>query len=114
MRFGVSGGQALIETVGMIPVFLLAGLASLQLLSAGYSAVLADHAAEAGALALANHGDPVRAVRGAVPDWSHAQVKTTIDGDVVTVKVRPAAVLSVVGDRLTMSASAVVRRDGGL
>jgi hypothetical protein len=64
-----SGGQASVELVGGIVVALLAGLIGFQLLAVGYAAVMADHAAEAAALALVNGQDPERAAGSALPGW---------------------------------------------
>ena len=62
-------GQASIELLGGAVAVLLAGFIGLQLLGAGYAAVMADHAAEAAALASLNGRSPEDAARSAVPGW---------------------------------------------
>ena len=72
-------GQATVEVLAGIPALVLAGLAALQLLAAGYSLTLADGAAEAGAMALAA-GARRPAVREALPGWARGRIDVDVDG----------------------------------
>ena len=66
-------GQASVEAVAGIAVLLLAAAVCFQLLAAGYTATLADGAAEAGAVAVVQ-GEPVdAAVRKALPGWARSR-----------------------------------------
>jgi hypothetical protein len=103
-------GQASVELVGALPAVLLTALVVLQLLAVGYSKVLAGTAAEAGALARAGGGSPVRAARGAVPGWSRARMRVDARGGVVQVRMRPPAVLRVLARALEVEATAAVER----
>ena len=82
-------GQASVELVALAPLLLAAVLAVSQLLAAGAAQELADHAAEAGAVALLQHTDPAAAARDAVPGWSRGRVDVRVDGRRVRVRVRP-------------------------
>jgi hypothetical protein len=102
-------GQAAVELVAALPALLLAGLISLQLLLAGYSLTLADGAAEAGALALAD-GRPARgAVRQALPGWARDEVEVRVRGATVTARLMPPSPLAVLSDSLAISSSATAR-----
>jgi hypothetical protein len=101
-------GQASLEVVAMVPFVVLAGLVALQLLAVGYAKVLADTAAEAGALALIAGGDPRAGVREALPGWSRARARVDTSGGRITVRLRPPAVLRWVAGRLEIEAVAVV------
>ena len=101
-------GQALVEVVAAVPALLLVGLVILQLLAAGYSAVLAGSAAEAGALALAGGGDARAAVRHALPGWSQARARVDVSGGTVLVRLRPPSPLKLVARKLEVSAKAAV------
>ena len=107
-------GQASVELVAGLPALLLAALAALQLLAAGYALSLADGAVEAGAMALAA-GRPARAaVEGALPGWARDRAEVSVDGGRITVGLRPPSFLDAVADALEVSSSAWVRPDGGL
>ena len=82
-------GQASVELVALAPLIVVAVLAAAQLLAAGSAAVLADHAAEAGAVALLEGADPAAAARAALPGWSRSRVSVEITGRRVRVRVRP-------------------------
>lgn len=99
-------GQATVEAIAGIAALTLTGLLCLQLLAAGYSATLADGAAEAGAIA-AMRGQPVEpAVRNALPGWSRSRVEVSRTGAKVNVRLRPPALFKVVAERLAVSSSA--------
>jgi hypothetical protein len=61
-----SCGQASVELVGVAGALLLASLIAFQLLAVGYAVVMADHAAEAAALALANRRPVAQAAADAL------------------------------------------------
>lgn len=101
-------GQALVEVLAGLPLILTVGAVILQLLAAGYSAVLAGSAAEAGALAVAGGASPREAVRRALPGWSEARARVAVDGGAVRVTLRPPALLSPLAKRLEIERDAVV------
>lgn len=101
-------GQALVELVAGLPALLALGLVSLQLLVAGYSAVLAGDAAEAGALAVAGGADPRAAVRAALPGWSGSRARVSVNGGEVELHLRPPALVPTAGDVLAFTARAEV------
>ena len=102
-------GQATVELVAALPALLLAGLVALQLLAAGYAMTLADGAAEAGALALASGGSAARAARGALPGWAADDVAVSVEGDEVSVRLRPPSPIPALAKRLTVDSSASAR-----
>ena len=90
---GRQSGQASIELVALVPLLLVVVLAAAQLLAAGAGRELADHAAEAGAVALLQGGDPETAARAAVPGWSHGRLDVAVERRRVSVRLRPRALL---------------------
>jgi hypothetical protein len=103
------GGQSTIELVAALPVLLLVGFLTLQLLAVGYALTLADGAAEAGALALASGQPALAAARDALPGWADDDVGVSVEGGRVTVHLRPPSPLPAVAARLTVTSSAVAR-----
>jgi hypothetical protein len=101
-------GQALVELIAATPIVLAVGLAILQLLAAGYAAVLAGGAAEAGALAVARGAHAGTAVRAALPGWSSARTDVSSSGGAVRVTLRPPSLLPLAGDRLRVTRHAFV------
>jgi hypothetical protein len=101
-------GQATVELLGVLPLLVALGLAAMQLLAVGYASVLAGNAAEAGALALAGGGDPRAGVRAALPGWSRARARISVDGGRVTVRLRPPSLVAALGERLEVTADAAV------
>jgi hypothetical protein len=101
-----AAGQATVEVVGMLPLIALVAFAALQALAAGVASELADHAAEAGAVAILEGSDPHDAAKDAIPGWSGAHVDVSVHGKTVRVKVRPPALLRSVGDLLASTAEA--------
>jgi hypothetical protein len=98
-----------VELVAALPVVFVAGLIALQLGLAGYSATLADGAAEAGALALAT-GQPVEAaVRSALPGWAREGADVSVDGGRVTVTLGPPSPFPFVAERLAATSTAFAR-----
>ena len=86
-------GQASVELVALAPMLLAAVLAVSQLLAAGAAQELADHAAEAGAVALLQRTDAAAAARDAVPGWSRGRVDVRVQDRHVRVRVRPRSFL---------------------
>jgi hypothetical protein len=107
---GREEGQASVELAAGSAVAILAGLVALQLLAAGYAAVMADHAAEAGALALANGRPPAAAARAAVPGWPAGAARVRVEDGAVEVTLVPPALFSALRERLSATGRAVVRR----
>ena len=106
---GRQRGQATIEALAAIPLLLLAGILSLQLLLTGYALTLADGAAEAGALALAS-GRPAReAVRESLPGWARESAEVSVRGGEVALRLRPPSPLPGLGDFLAVTSTAFAR-----
>jgi pilus assembly protein CpaE len=103
------GGQAAVELVALLPMLAGVALAVAQLLAAGVAHELAGHAAEAGALALVQEEDPVRAARSALPGWSRDRVSVAVSGRRVQVRLRPVEVFPGAAGLLT----SVARADAG-
>jgi hypothetical protein len=103
-------GQATVELAAGAVVIAFVALLVLQLLAAGYAAVMADHAAEAGALALADRRAVGDAARSAVPAWPDAATRVEIEGDAVRVTLVPPSPLPFLRKRLAVTGRAVVRR----
>jgi hypothetical protein len=99
-------GQSTVEVVGMLPLLAIVAFAALQILAAGLAAELADHAAEAGAVAILEGTDPHDAAKRAIPGWSGAHVDVAVHGKTVRVRVRPPAVVRSVGSLLASTAEA--------
>lgn len=99
-------GQASVEVVGLLPLLAIAGVAVLQLLAAGAAHEYAGHAAEAGAIALADGRDARTAARDALPGWSRRRLEVHVDGRRVRVQVHPPSVVRKVGDLLSAQATA--------
>jgi hypothetical protein len=105
-------GQATVELIAAIPVIVLAGLLALQLLVTGYAMTLADGAAEAGALALAN-GEPAKgAALAALPAWADGDAEVSVHGGGVTVRLRPPSPFPPLADLLAVTTSAFARPAG--
>jgi hypothetical protein len=109
---GREAGQSTVELVAALPALALAGLIALQLLVTGYALILADGAAEAGALALAA-GEPARkAAREALPGWAEEEIGLSVRGGQVTVRIHPPSPLPAIADRLIVSSTAFARPAG--
>ena len=100
------GGQASVELVALAPVLLAAVLAVSQLLAAGAAQELADHAAEAGAIALLQRTDPQAAAREAVPGWSRGRVDVRVQDRRVRVRLRPRSFLPALAELLEATGEA--------
>jgi len=99
-------GQSTVELVALLPLLLAVTLAATQLLLSGAASNYAGHAAEAGAMALLEGGDPIAAARDAVPGWSRSRIDVHVSGGVVRVAVEPAALVPPLAAALTAHASA--------
>jgi hypothetical protein len=102
-------GQASVELVAALPALVLATLVALQLLAAGYALTLADGAAEAGALALAAGVSPQDAARAALPGGAGDDVSVTVQGNRVSVRLRPPSPFAAVAERLAVTSTASAR-----
>ena len=98
---------------GAAALLAIAGLAAFQILAAGHTAAVADGAAEAAALALANGRDPERAVAAAAPGWPRRAVRIEHDGGTVRVTLTPRTPLGILRGRIRVSGEAWVRRPAG-
>ena len=103
---GREAGQASVELVALAPILLAAVLAVAQLLAAGAARELADHAAEAGAVALLQETDPAAAAREAVPGWSRGRVDVRVDERRVRVRLRPRSFLPALAEHLEATGEA--------
>jgi hypothetical protein len=105
-----SQGQASVELVGGLASLLLVAFVGFQLLAVGYGAVMADHAAEAAALALANGKDPAEAARAAAPGWPKNALRVRSALNRVEVTLLPPSPLSFLRGRLAVTGEAAVRQ----
>jgi hypothetical protein len=105
-RLRAAHGQAAIEIVGLLPILVAVALGAAQLLAAGIARELADHAAEAGAVAVLQGGDPETAARDALPGWARDRLTVTVDGRRISVVVRPPAPWPALAGRLSAHAGA--------
>ncbi len=101
-----ANGQASVELLAVLPVAGLVAMTAAQVLAAGYSAELAAHAAEAGAIALVREEDPRAAAREALPGWSRDRVRVRVMGRSIRVRLPPPTLVPVLADALTTSAHA--------
>jgi len=104
-----SSGQASVELLAALPLLVLAALVALQLLAAGHALSLADGAAEAGALALAAGGSAPEAARSALPGWADDDVRVSVEGGRVTVRLLPPSPFAALAERLAVSSAASAR-----
>jgi len=99
-------GQASVEVVILAPLIAVLVLGVAQLLAAGAASELADHAAEAAAVALLQGADPKAAARDAVPGWSRGRMAVRVDGRRVRVRLKPPAPIPVLAELLEASSDA--------
>jgi hypothetical protein len=99
-------GQASVELAVLAPLIVAIVLAAAQLLAAGAAGELADHAAEAAAVALLQGGDPTAAARDAVPGWSRKRMTVRVEGRRVHVRLRPPSPIPALGGMLEASRQA--------
>jgi hypothetical protein len=81
-------------------------------LVAGLAREAAHNAAQAGAMALLQGGDPVKEARAAAPDWSRRRLSISVHGRSVRVRVVPPALVPGTG-RLLASTSSASAGPGG-
>ncbi len=103
---GARDGQAAVELVALLPLVVAVALAILQALAAGIAVELAGHAAQSGAVAIAEGRDGEASARAALPDWARSRIAVEIDGTRVRVRVTPPSLLPGVGARLVATATA--------
>jgi hypothetical protein len=82
-------GQATVELVGLVPLLAAVALAAFTAVAAFAAREQADTAAQAGAVALLQDGDPRAAAREALPEAARERARFTLDGRRITVTVRP-------------------------
>ncbi|HEX7291433.1 MAG TPA: hypothetical protein VF250_09935 [Conexibacter sp.] len=99
-------GQAAVELVALLPLVVAVALAVLQALAAGLAVELAGHAAQTGAVALAQGRDGEAAARAALPGWARSRLHVEVDGPRVRVRVTPPSLLPGAGARLAATATA--------
>jgi hypothetical protein len=92
--------------VGAVPLIAVVVLGAAQLLAAGAAGELADHAAEAGAMAVLQGADPRAAARDAVPGWSRDHMSIRVEGRRVHVRLRPPSPIPALGGLLAANAVA--------
>ena len=90
---GAEHGQASVELVAVLPVVLGVALGAGQLLAAGAAREAAAGAAEAGAVALLQDRDALRAAGDALPAWAREHGEIDVAGRRIRVRVRPRTVL---------------------
>jgi hypothetical protein len=99
-------GQSVVELVALLPLVMLIGLGVLTLLIARSAEDDAASAAQAGAMAMLQAGDPAEAARTALPAGARARASVRVVGRTVTVVVRPRTPMSFLRNLLVASASA--------
>jgi hypothetical protein len=82
-------GQATVELVALLPLLLVIALTAAALLAGHAATEQAGQAAQAGAMALLQGGDPREAARRALPRSTRDRATIEIDGRRITVTVRP-------------------------
>ncbi len=97
------------ELVALLPMLVVIAFGVAQLLAAGVGRELASHAAENGAIALADGEDAEDAVLEALPGWARQRVRVTVRGREVRVRLTPPAVFPGIGEMLRSE----VRADAG-
>jgi hypothetical protein len=90
----------------MLPLLFLVALTVCQVLVAGLAREAARHAAQAGAMAMLQGGDPADHARAAVPDWSQRRLTVWVSGRTVRVRVVPPALVPGAGPLLASTSSA--------
>jgi hypothetical protein len=105
-RAGEDAGQAAVELVALLPLVVAVALGVLQALAAGMASELAGHAAQTGAVAIAEGRDGAAAARASLPGWAESRVRIEVHGAHVRVQVVPPSLLPGVGARLAARATA--------
>jgi hypothetical protein len=97
-------GQAAVELVALVPILLVVVLAAAALLAGHGAREQAGVAAQAGAMAMLQGGDPHGSARTALPDGVRGGARIEIHGRRVTVRVRPR--LPIVAQAMTAEVTA--------
>jgi hypothetical protein len=103
---GWPAGQATVELVAILPLFVAVALAVGQLLAAGAAHELAGTAAESGAAAILQGLDPEKAATEALPGWSRSRVDIEVAARRVRVHIRPIPLIPGLADLLASTATA--------
>ena len=82
-------GQATVELAALLPLLAVVALSAYAVLAARTAGEQAGAAAEAGAIALIQDGDPRAAARDNLPRAARRHSRTTLEDRRVTVTVRP-------------------------
>ena len=99
-------GQSAVELVALLPLLAAVALAAFTLLSAQAADEQAATAAQAGAMALLQDGNPRDAARNALPGVSRQRSRISVDGRRVRVTIRPSGPLAGLTGALTATATA--------
>jgi hypothetical protein len=99
-------GQATVELVAFLPLLLAVAFVAAALLAGHAATEQAGQAAQAGAMALLQGGDPRVAARRALPRGVRDRATIDVDGRRVTVSVRPPLPVDPVAAAMTASATA--------
>jgi pilus assembly protein CpaE len=99
-------GQAAVEVVALLPLIAAIAVAIMQALAAGRAEELAGHAAQSGAVALAEGRDGAAAARAAVPDEARGRLAVEVHGSRVQVRLTPATLIPGAAALLTATATA--------
>jgi hypothetical protein len=99
-------GQATVELVALLPLLLVGALAAAALLAGHGAREQAGQAAQAGAMALLQGGDPREAARRALSDGARARAAVEVRGRRVTVRVRPRLPVAAAADAMTAAVTA--------
>lgn len=102
---GSSRGQATVEALAGIALFLLTGAICFQLLATGHAASLADGAAQAAAVAALNGRSADRAARRSLPGWAASRAEVVKAGEFIRVTVRPPSVAGPLAGLLRVSSN---------
>jgi hypothetical protein len=102
----VETGQATVELVALLPLLLILALTAAALLAGHAAGEHAGQAAQAGAMALLQGGDPEAAARATLPRTARQDARIDVDGRRVTVRVRPRVPVASIASSLTAQATA--------
>jgi len=105
-RSSGSSGQATVELVALLPLLLVAGLTGAAVLAAQSAGEHAHQAAQAGAMALIQGGDPRTAAREALPAGTRSRAAIEVHDRRITVRVRPHVPIPGLARPLTAEATA--------
>ena len=99
-------GQATVELVALLPLLLIAAFAGAALVASHAAGEQAGQAAQAGAMALLQGGDPRAAARRALPSGPRRRAAIEVHGRRVTVRIRPDLPVAALDRALTGTATA--------